>query len=350
MCQQTNGSNSRCIVQGGIRSCQSSNWSGNNNNNWNNNWNNNNGICTSGDTNACRSSYNSYTAYCCQQQGQPGKYCCDDNTNNNNNNNNNNTSSTTGRCNSQDTADCASANGASWYCCNDGNQKWCCDANNPGSSGNTGGNNNNVDACAAAGVDDNGYCDATGAAVYCAHYDQNGNPVAAQVTSYPCAQYNLTCSTSCPNVSGAYCCNTNGNAGNPPRPGDSNTPDPECQNAPDWWMNCRDNTNYEYCYQGHYGTDMCRAGQTCVDDAEPYGYGAGPNCVDNDQLNPGGGGPGGPGGPPGGDPCMGYTLEGTCEGNTVVWCDGNSVQRQDCGAWTCEYNNTDNQYECQNII
>lgn len=42
------------------------------------------------------------------------------------------------------------------------------------------------------------------------------------------------------------------------------------------------------------------------------------------------------------DPCAGESYRGRCNGNTVVWCENNSVQRIDCGAHdgVCEYDTT----------
>ncbi len=48
------------------------------------------------------------------------------------------------------------------------------------------------------------------------------------------------------------------------------------------------------------------------------------------------------------DPCNGETYEGRCDGQTVVWCENNKVNRQDCAAdgKVCAYSDEHGYYGC----
>lgn len=54
------------------------------------------------------------------------------------------------------------------------------------------------------------------------------------------------------------------------------------------------------------------------------------------------------GGAPQGDGCQGETWEGRCESNTVIWCEGGSVQQEDCSAYnlTCGFEPSNQFYAC----
>jgi len=49
-----------------------------------------------------------------------------------------------------------------------------------------------------------------------------------------------------------------------------------------------------------------------------------------------------------GDGCQGETWEGRCESNTVIWCEGGSVQQEDCSAYnlTCGFEPSNQFYAC----
>ena len=48
------------------------------------------------------------------------------------------------------------------------------------------------------------------------------------------------------------------------------------------------------------------------------------------------------------DPCQGETFEGRCDGDTVIWCENNSVHRTDCSdrSQTCGFSEQNNYFAC----
>jgi hypothetical protein len=90
-----------------------------------------------------------------------------------------------------------------------------------------------------------------------------------------------------------------------------------------------------WCENGQIHQQDCAAsGQACGYSGEHGYYG----CMQVQTAPPP---------PPPTDPCGGETYEGRCDGDTVVWCENELVHEQPCGAGTtCGYSSEHSYYGC----
>ncbi len=116
-------------------------------------------------------------------------------------------------------------------------------------------------------------------------------------------------------------------------PGDPD-PDPVDPCDGETWEGRCDGNTVVWCENDQVNRQECDAGEACGW-ADQQGYYA---CVEAEEPDP-----------EPQDPCQGETFEGRCDGQTVVWCENEQVQTQNCAAEgkECVFDGEKRYYACR---